>query len=79
MNANTHISFASDIRPLFREFDIESMIQARGLDLSSYEEVSAQAAEILERLESGDMPCDAAWPDKDVDTFRQWIDGGKLP
>jgi hypothetical protein len=32
------LSFAADIRPLFRSYDIESMKLA-GIDLSSYEDV----------------------------------------
>ena len=40
------VSFASDIRPLFRDSpDIDSM-QGYGLNLSSYEEVKARAPEI---------------------------------
>jgi len=73
------ISYANDIRPLFRKFDIDSMIKARGLDLSNYGQVSAKADSILSRLADGDMPCDGAWPAKDVETFRQWIKDGKLP
>lgn len=71
------ISYASDIRPLFRDFDINSMKKA--FDLSNFEQVSARADIILSKLEAGSMPCDGAWPEKDVETFRQWIKGGKLP
>ena len=73
------ISFARDIRPLFRDSDIQSMIQARRLDLSNYDQVNAKADLILSKLEDGDMPCDGAWPEKDVETFRRWINDGKLP
>jgi hypothetical protein len=78
-DAVTKISYARDIRPLFRDLDIKSMIKVRNLDLSSYDQVSAEADGILERLEAGDMPCDGAWPAKDVESFRQWISDGKLP
>ena len=71
-------SYANDIRPLFREHDIKAMIKARNLDLSSFDQVSASADEILKRLEAGDMPCDGAWPAKDVELFRRWIADGKL-
>ena len=77
-NTVKEISYASDIRPLFRDFDINSMKRTR-LDLSNFEQVSAKADIILGRLESGSMPCDGAWPEKDIETFRQWIKGGKLP
>jgi hypothetical protein len=79
MKAVTKTSYARDIRPLFRDFDIKSMLKARNLDLSRYDQVSAQADGILERLEAGDMPCDGAWPAEDIATFRQWISDGKLP
>lgn len=78
-NALTQLSYARDIRPLFRDFDIKAMLKARQLDLSSYEQVSATADAILGTLESGAMPCDGAWPTKDVELFRQWISDGKLP
>lgn len=78
-NTIQEISFASDIRPLFRDFDIDAMIKARNLDLSNFEQVSTQADGILNRLEAGTMPCDGAWPEKDIETFRQWIKDGKLP
>ena len=44
------VSFAADIRPLFRDSpDVDSM-QGYGLDLSSYEEVRAGAPKIYARL-----------------------------
>jgi hypothetical protein len=55
------IGFTSDIRPLFRDSpDVDSM-QGYGLDLSSYADVKARAAEICEALANGSMPCDEAW------------------
>lgn len=73
------ISFARDIRPLFRDSpDVDSM-KDYGLDLSSYEEVKAQAAEIYETLESGSMPCDAPWPPAQVALFKRWMDEGLAP
>jgi hypothetical protein len=72
------VTFTADIRPLFRQRDIDSMLKARRLDLSSYEQVSARANDILERLEAGDMPCDGAWPVEKVEVFRRWVNTGKL-
>jgi hypothetical protein len=66
--------FASDIRPLFRDQDVEAMDFA--FDLSDYEAVKANAEGIYERLADGSMPCDAAWPDERVALFRRWIDEG---
>jgi hypothetical protein len=73
------LSFASDIRPLFRQLDITSMINIGGFDLSKYEDVKLRADEILSRLSDGSMPCDGAWPAEQIARFKAWIDGGKLP
>lgn len=73
------VSFAADIRPLFRDSpDIDSM-KDYGLDLSSYEDVRAQAGAILERLEDGSMPCDDPWPKEQIALFKQWMDEGMAP
>ena len=71
------LSFATDIKPLFREKDQQSM--SSRFDLWSLDDVSARADAILGRLRAGNMPCDGAWPKARVDLFQQWIDGGKLP
>ena len=76
--AEVHTSFAADIRPLFRMKDIDSM-KRKGLDLSSYDEVSARADEILGRLRGGSMPCDGAWPADQVSLFAKWISDAKRP
>jgi len=68
------VGFAGDIRPLFREKDVSSMSAA--FDLSSYDDVRANADAIYERLAAGTMPCDEAWPDEHVERFRAWIDTG---
>jgi hypothetical protein len=68
------MSYESDIRPLFREEDIAEMSFA--FDLSSYEEVREHADDIYARLADGTMPCDAPWPEEDVERFRAWIDSG---
>ena len=73
-----HKSFAADIRPLFRTKDIDSM-RSKGLDLSSYDEVSARADAILGRLQAGRMPCDGPWPADQVSLFENWISDGKRP
>ena len=71
------LSFASDIRPLFRDTpDVETM-KDMGLDLSSYEDVKVKAEGIYSRLEDGTMPCDGPWPDEQVELFRGWIVAGK--
>jgi hypothetical protein len=67
-------SFESDILPLFRAEDVDSMSFA--FDLSSYSDVSEHAEEIYARLAEGSMPCDSPWPEEDVERFRAWIDAG---
>jgi len=71
------ITFARDIRPLFRDRDIGSMSFA--FDLSSYEDVRANAEAIYARLADGTMPCDGRWPAEDVERFRTWVDTGSPP
>jgi hypothetical protein len=69
------VSFETDVKPLFRERDRESM--QRHFDLWSFDDVGRHADAILDRLEAGTMPCDGAWPDAQVDVFRRWAENGK--
>jgi hypothetical protein len=70
------LSFADDIRSLFRDSpDIDSM-KDFGLDLSSYEDVKAQAGVIYARLADGSMPCDDPWPKEQIELFKPWMDEG---
>jgi hypothetical protein len=69
------VSFAQDIKPLFRDKDRSSMLQA--FDLFDYEDVVEHADAILGSLRSGRMPCDGAWPDAQLDKLQQWVDAGK--
>jgi hypothetical protein len=71
------VTFAQNIRPLFRDGDIKSMSFA--FDLSSYDDVRANAEPIYEQLAAGNMPCDQPWPADDVARFRTWIDNGSPP
>jgi len=68
------VEFERDIRPLFREKDIESM--SAKFDLSAYGDVRANSASILEKLADGSMPCDGAWPEAQVALFREWVGAG---
>jgi hypothetical protein len=73
------LSFARDIRTLFRDSpDVEAM-KSFGLDLSSYADVKAQAEAIYSRLEDGSMPCDEPWPDEQIARFKRWMDDGMAP
>ena len=71
------VSFARDIRPLFRPEDVEAMSYA--FDLSRYDDVKASAEPIYSRLADGSMPCDGAWPADRIALFRQWVDEGCTP
>ena len=71
------VSFAGEIKPLFRPLDLESMSWA--FDLGSYEDVKENADHILKRLRSGTMPCDDAWPAERIELFERWITSGKKP
>ena len=42
-------------------------------DLWSCDDVKANAEAILGQLAGGNMPCDGAWPDEQVELFRAWI------
>lgn len=73
------LSFAKDIRSLFRDTpDVDSM-REYGLDLSSHAEVKAQAENIYARLLDGSMPCDGAWPEDRISLFKKWMDEGMAP
>jgi len=66
-------TYAADIKPLFRQLDRDAMVDV--FDLWEYEDVKEHAHRILERLEDGTMPCDAAWPADDISRFAAWVDG----
>jgi CDGSH-type Zn-finger protein/truncated hemoglobin YjbI len=71
------VSFAAHIRPLFRERDRRSMEFA--FDLWSVDDVRAHASDILDRVRSGSMPCDAAWSQDKVLVFQRWTESGLQP
>jgi len=73
------LSFASDIRPLFRDTPDVDTMKRMGLDLSSYEDVKGKAAAIYSRLEDGSMPCDDPWTQEQVSLFKRWMDEGMAP
>jgi truncated hemoglobin YjbI len=71
------VSFATHIKPLFRERDKQSMSFA--FDLWSLDDVRAHADGILARLADGSMPCDGAWPAEQIAAFRRWTESGLAP
>ncbi len=74
-SASRQLSFAADIKPLFRESDRVAMRGA--FDLWSYDDVRAHGTAVTDRLRDGSMPCDGPWPAHRVDLFAKWLaDGG---
>lgn len=76
-STGTEVSFATDIRPLFREKDRESMLKA--FDLWKYDDVVAHEDAIVEAVAGGSMPCDGAWSEDQVALIRSWVSGGSKP
>jgi hypothetical protein len=69
-------TFETDVKPLFRDRDRGAMLSVAGFDLWSRDDVAENSQAILKRLEDGSMPCDQAWPEEHVATFRQWVEAG---
>jgi CDGSH-type Zn-finger protein/truncated hemoglobin YjbI len=75
--AGEAVAFEAHIKGLFRRRDQRSMSFA--FDLWSYDDVSAHADAILDRLRAGTMPCDGPWPDDRIAVFERWAGSGKAP
>lgn len=73
------VSFATDIRPLFRDKDIHEMREVMEMDLASYDTVRKRAALIYKQVASGWMPCDTPWGEDQVALFKRWMDEGLAP
>ena len=77
------VSFATDIRPLFTQVDIDHM--QFFCDLSNYNDVKTNADDILGRLKGkgGPMmpPANAGgpWPESQIALFQSWVDEGCNP
>ncbi|MFG2331519.1 hypothetical protein ACGFMM_18030 [Streptomyces sp. NPDC048604] len=69
--------FELHIRPMFRATDREHMRWA--LDLWDYDDVVAQADDILDRLEQDMPPVSGGglWPEEWIAVFRRWKDGAR--
>ena len=78
-------SFATDIRPLFTQRDIEGM--RKGFNLESYDEVKQHAAAIYDRIRGiggAVMPPppprgEGPWPQSRIDLFAKWMADGLQP
>jgi hypothetical protein len=73
-SASSVVSYAHDIRPLFRDKDRASMLRA--FDLWEYADVLSHQDAILDKVQTGSMPCDGAWPSEHVALFERWISTG---
>jgi len=73
------LSFETDIRPLFRQYDIDEMVDISGFDLSDYSDVKKRAKLIYTRLADGSMPCDNPWTEEKIALFKNWMDQGRQP
>jgi hypothetical protein len=71
------ISFERDIKRLFRSGDREFMLYV--FDLWELDDVKADAANILDRVKDGTMPCDQPWSPDQMARFEGWIEGGYQP
>ncbi len=70
--------FSTDIRPLFRDSDVEAM-KPNGIDLSSYENVKKRARDIYAAVSEKRMPCDGDWDEVKINKLKEWIDQGMRP
>jgi hypothetical protein len=71
------LSFATDIRPLFRDGDIKCMGRAGvNLDDPAWMRVPANAQNVYDQVSAGTMPPDARWPPDRISLFKKWMDAG---
>jgi len=71
------LSFATDIRPLFRVGDVACMKPAGiRLDDSGWMCVLANAQRVYGAVAAGKMPPDAPWAEEQVALFKEWMDAG---
>ncbi|HEY5214315.1 MAG TPA: hypothetical protein VIJ38_14970 [Acidobacteriaceae bacterium] len=71
------LSFATDIRPLFRDGDIACMKPSGiALDDPGWMCVPANAQMVYVSVSDGTMPPDAPWAADRVSLFKKWMDAG---
>ena len=71
------LSFAANVRPLFRDGDVKCMERA-GVRLIDHTWmcIPANALSVYGQLSSGNMPPDAPWPPDRIALFKNWMDAG---
>ena len=71
------LSFATDIRPLFRDGDVSCMKPAGvGLNDPKWMCVPANALLVYGAVSAGKMPPDKPWSPERVSLFKRWMDAG---
>ena len=70
------LSYKTDIRPLFREFDLETLNRFDHIDLNSLDSVRANIKILQARLQAGKLPYDACWSSKQMALFSRWVNQG---
>lgn len=71
------LSFATDIRPLFRDGDIECMTpMGIELDNPAWMCVPTNAQSVYDTVSEGTMPPGEPWPADRVALFKEWMDTG---
>jgi len=79
-NPANPVSYAADIRPLFRDEDIGCM--ADYFNLGNYQDVVNNADDIIAHLTGAvnpPMPPDGPWPAEKIALFQRWMADGKKP
>jgi len=71
------ISYAADIRPLFRDGDVKCMGKAGvKLDDFAWMCVPANASAVYGAVSAGTMPPDKPWAPDHISLFKAWVDAG---
>jgi hypothetical protein len=71
------LSFAADIRPLFRDEDIHCMTPSGvALDKPAWMCVPSNALLVYGEVSAGKMPPDEPWSADRVSLFKKWMDAG---
>jgi hypothetical protein len=71
------LSFATDIRPLFREGDVDCM-KSMGVELDdpAWMCVPTNAKSVYDSVAGGSMPPGEPWAAERVALFKAWMDAG---
>ncbi len=68
--------YQTDIRPLFRDFDVQTLQRLDGINLNDVKSVRFNVSKLQERINNGSFPYDACWAKAQIDLFNRWLDSG---